>query len=290
MSEEHLVVGRPPDPRRWAWWSGRGPGAVAALLALAGWAIWHGALDDGLATSRRAATSPTPSVPVETGLIAHDPPQLPYLRSGALVTPSGQVREIPHGAWNDFAVLTDEQGVLVEQDSVTVLGTDRQPRSYPLTGGLTARPDATAVAWTGPDGRVWRLDAGSTEPVAVPGARQLVPTCRGLRIDGRLQPGWRSCDRDGALIGPGGHYVASFDTNTVTIVPRSDLTGGVSTDLPGTVLDTVWEDPFHVLAAVRLEGETHLMRIGLGGETEDVIAVPGEDRTQPVLVLPLTGG
>jgi hypothetical protein len=295
MTEEYLVVGRPPRPPRRGRWGRRGPAAVvvALVVALAGWALWQGVLDSSSSTQRRAAT-PTPPVPADTesGFIAHDPPAVPYLRSGVLIRPADLPRGIPDGSWNDFAELTDGRVVLVQDQSLTVLSADRQPRSYELAGGITARPDGSAVAWTGSDGRVRRLDDGRTEPVLVTGARLLAPTCRGLRVGGRVQPDWQTCDRDGGLLSPDGHYFASIGADTVTVAPRADITGGMSVELPGTILDAVWEDPFHVLVVVDIDHQAHLERIGLGGETQDLLTsiLGGDDRTRPVLVLPFTGG
>jgi hypothetical protein len=182
--------------------------------------------------------------------------------------------------------------VLVQKGNVTVLSSDRQPRSYPLEGGIAVRRDGTSVAWTAPDGRVRRLDRGREEPVVAGGARLLTPTCRGLRVDGRAVAEWQTCDRDGGLLSPDGHYFASIGHDTVTVAPRADITGGRSLELQGTVLDAVWEDAFHVLVVVDVDHEAHLLRIGLGGETEDLItSIPGGDnRRRPVLVLPVTGG
>ena len=300
MTEEFLVLGRPPRPPRRGRWGRRGPAvvAMAVVAGLAGWAVWQGVVDSSPSTPRDAAAPTVPagsatSAPTDTGdgFIAHDPPAVPYLRSGVLIRPADLPRGLPDGSWTDFAQLVDGRTVLVQEQSLTVLNAVQQPHSYDLDGGIAARTDGTAVAWTGRDGRVRRLDAGHAEPVVVPGARLLAPTCRGLRVDGRTQPGWQTCDRDGGLLSPDGHYFASIGDDTVTIAPRADLTGGMSVKLPGTILDAVWEDSFHVLVVVDIDHQAHLERIGLGGENQDLITsiLGGDDRRRPVLVLPFTG-
>jgi hypothetical protein len=293
MSEEFLVLGRPPRQPRRGRWGKRGPGAVAAavLVGLAGWALWQGVFDSSPATPRHPA-QPAPTASTGAGFIAHRPPQVPYLRSGVLIRTDDLPRGIPDGSWDDFVVLTDGRVVLAQEQSLTVLSAALQPRTYELAGRITARPDHTAVAWTGRDGRVRRLDSGDAAPVVVRGAHLLAPTCRGLRVGGRQEPGWASCDRDGALLSPDGHYFAAFVDGTVTVAPRADFTGGLSIELPGIVLDAVWEDEFHVLVVVDVNHQAHLFRVGLGGETEDLITsiLGGDDRRRPVLVLPFVGG
>ncbi|GAA1966112.1 hypothetical protein GCM10009798_28080 [Nocardioides panacihumi] len=249
--------------------------------------MWHGVADKPGATPRHPATPPVPGS-TETGFIAHDPPAVPYLRSGTLISPDGRAVGIPDGSWTDFTELADGRLVLVQQKSLTVVG--RQRRSYGLDGAITSRPDGAAVAWTGTDGRVRRLDTGSAEPVVVPGGRQLSPACRGIRIDGRPEPGWQTCDRDGGLLSPDGTYFASVGSVSVTLAPRADITAGVSTAFLGVVLDAVWEDDGHLLVVVVAADEARLMRVGVIGDTEDLIApVRGaNDRTRPVLVLPAT--
>jgi hypothetical protein len=209
-----------------------------------------------------------------------------------LTRPNGQSRVVPDGLWTDLAELADDRVVLVQEGSLTVVSPDRRPHSYPIVGGITARPNGAAVAWTAPDGRLRRLSAGRAEPVVVPRGRQLVPACRGLRIDGRSRLEWQTCDRDGGLLSPGGRYFAAVGIEAVTLAPRADITGGITVGLPGKVLDAVWEDSFNVLLAVDVDGLGHLIRIGLGGEYQDLIApvLGAEGSDQQTLVLPVTSG
>lgn len=290
MTEEFLVLGRPPRPPRRGRWASRGPKLVlgAVLLVLAGWAVWHGVLDDSPATPRRPATPGAGS----TGFVAHEPPRVAYLRSGVMVRPDDLPRGIPDGSWTDFALLEDGRVVLVQRGSLTVLSPDLPPRHYDHVGGITARPDQTAVAWTDPAGRVRELAVGHLDAAVVRGARQLSPTCRGLRVAGRDAAGWQTCDRDGGLISPDGRYFVSVGRDTLTIAPRADITAGVSAELRGAVLDAVWEDDDHLLVVTERDQETHLLRIWAGGATEDLITpVRGAgDRGRPALVLPATGG
>jgi hypothetical protein len=299
MTEEFLVVGRPPQPPRRGRGLPRGPRLVLAVaLALAGWAVWRGVGSQPSATPTPPA--PTGTAPGRTSAapapIADMPPAVPYLRAGTLVMPDGRTRGIPDGGWTQFVVLTDGRVVLAEVGGVTVLGPGGERRGYAQTGGLTARPDGTAVAWTGPDGRVRRLDAGpagsagSAAPVVVPGARQLVPTCRGLVAGGRAVPGWQTCDRDGGRISPDGRYFASVQGQSVTLAPRADITSGVATAFLGNIVDGVWEDSGHLLAVLVMADAARLVRVSVLGATEDVIA-PVHGRTEadrPVLVLPMT--
>ncbi|MDH2413571.1 hypothetical protein [Nocardioides sp. CER19] len=287
MTEEFLVLGRPPRPPRRGRWVGRGPRIALAviILGLVVWAVWRGVTHD-------PAAKPSPPAPTstQTGSIAHEPPAVPYLRSGTLIPPAEQARGIPDGSWTDFATLADGRVVLVQRASLTVLGTTGQQRSFEHTSGLTARPDGTGAAWTGRDGRVRRLDSGHPDPVVVRGARQLTPACRGLRAGGRVLPGWQTCDRDGGLLSPDGRYFASIGGQSVTLAPRDDITGGTSTAFLGTVRDAVWEDAAHLLVVMDIGDEAHLMRVSTLGRSEDLIApVRGASgRARPVLVLPMT--
>jgi hypothetical protein len=294
MTEEHLLLGRPPRPPRRGPWGGRVPRVVAGVVvaAVAGWAVWHGLTAEPATPpdgDTASTSSPVPSAS-PTGWMAYDPPAVPYLRSGTLVVPDESPRGIPDGSWTDFAVLTDGRLVLVQRGSLTVVGPDREQETYRAKGSISARPDGTAVAWTDPDGHVRQLQAHHVEPFTVPGARQLAPGCRGIRLHDRTEAGWQTCDRDGGPISPDGAYFASLGVSSVTIAPRSDITGGISAAFLGRVTDAVWEDSHHVLVVVSLADETHLQRVGLGGETEDLIPPPHGtyDSDHPMLVLPAT--
>src|SRR3954451_16887270 len=109
MTEDELDVGRRNRRGR------AGLVAVVALLALAlGWVAWHGGLDQP-SRPRRAAPASLPAARAR-------PPQVPYLRSGALVEPDGSVRGIPDGSWTDLEQLPDGSVALAEQGSVTLVG------------------------------------------------------------------------------------------------------------------------------------------------------------------------
>jgi hypothetical protein len=287
MTEEHLDLGRPPRPPRRGRWAGRGPKIAlgVVVLGLVGWVVWRGVTQEPPATP-----SPPSPTSTQTGFVAHEPPAIPYLRSGTLVPPDGEARGLPPGSWSDFAQLADGRVVLVQRESLTVIGTAGEGRTYDHTGDLTARPDGTAVAWTGHDGRVRRLDSGHADPTVVRDGRQLAPACRGLRVAGRLEPGWQTCDRDGGLLSPDGSYFASIGVQTVTLAPPDDITGGTSTAFLGTIRDAVWEDAAHLLVVMVVGDRAHLVRISTLGNSEDLISpVHGAaDRSRPVLVLPLT--
>jgi hypothetical protein len=292
MSEEQIVLGRPPRPPR----RGRRVGhaaLVAAVVAGAGWAAWRGVLDQPATTPGDTAHTNAPA-PSGTGggLIAHGQPEVPYLRSSTLVRTGQPPRGLPDGWWTDFAELTDGRVVLVEQGGVTVVGPGRERTSHDAAGPISARPDGSAIAWTGEDGRVRQLETGRAEPAVVPDARQPSPACRGLRVGGRVERGWGTCDRDGALVSPDGHYFASIGSGSVTLAPRTDITGGISVAFLGVVRDAVWEDAYHLLVVTAAADEAHLIRIGLGGESEELIAPvrTADDRDRPVLVLPATAG
>ena len=291
MTEESLVLGRPPKPPGTGGrgrWAGRGPGiaAAAVLLGLTGWTVWHEVVDDGPAAAPTPA--PLPVLP-HRPTAASRPPAVPYLRSGALVRPGGRSVGVPDASWTDVALLADGRVVLAQDESLTVLrgGT---PYSAGLVGGLTERPDGTAVAWTGPDGRVRRLSVGSAAPVVMPQAQQLVPGCRGLRVGADDLPGWQSCDRAGRLLSPGGAWVARIGNVSVSVVPRIGTAEGASVAFLGVVDDAVWEDHDHLLVVVRLGDEGHLLRVGTDGSSGDVITpVRGaDDPARPALVLPVT--
>jgi hypothetical protein len=207
-----------------------------------------------------------------------------------LVRPSVPAVGLPAAAWTDFVVLTDGRLVLTQQQSVTVLGRGRA-RSYLLSDGpprgMSARPDGTAVAWTGPDGRVRRLAAGDARPVVLLGTRQLVPACRGLTADRGERPEWMTCDREGRLYSPGGAWSARIGDVSISLLPRLDPGGGTSVAFLGVVDDAVWEDPGHLLVVVRLGDEARLLRVGTDGSSQDVIApLRGADTDRPPLVLP----
>ncbi|GAB7003006.1 hypothetical protein JCM18899A_04770 [Nocardioides sp. AN3] len=259
---------------------------------LVGWALWHAILDQPGATPHPSST-PTPSLPRggESGYVAHEPPAVPYLRSGTLVPPDGEPRGIPDGSWTGFSLLADGRVVLVQDGSVVVLGPGTQRHGYPAVGDLSARPDGTAVAWTGGDGHLLRLRTGRAEPERVVGARQLRPACRGIRVDGTASAGWATCDRDGHLLSPDGTYFASIGSVSVTLAPRADITAGASVAFLGSIVDAAWEDPYHLLVVIGIADELHLERIGVGGESEDLLVLHGiNDRRSPPLVLPVTAG
>jgi hypothetical protein len=292
MTEEHIVLGRPPRPPRRGPWGGRAPRMVLGVVvaAVGGWAAWHGLTSEPAAPPQGDTASTRAPAPTPTGWLAYDPPAIPYLRSGTLVIPDEAPRGIPDGAWTDLAVLADRRVVLVRAGSLTVVGPDREEETYRLKGSISARPDGTAVAWTGTDGHVRQLQAHRAEPFTVARARQLAPACRGIRLHGHAEAGWSTCDRNGGPVSPDGAYFASIGVSSITIAPRSDITGGVSAAFLGRVTDAVWEDSHHLLVVVSLADETHLERVGIGGETEDLVPPPHGtyDRDHPALVLPAT--